>query len=137
MRHAQPGRKEAAKASRVSLGTSSSTGLCGKITHHEPAWTEKEELADIVACSVRTDLGLDEEGSSRSYDDGGMENAGETHVSKSRRLENLRLYRQKQLANVTAKLESYEDLEAQMEHMESLIQEHFDEEPDRAMTRAE
>ena len=29
------------------------------------------------------------------------------------------------------------DLEAQMEHMESLIQGHFDEKPDRAMTRAE
>ena len=43
------------------------------------AWTEKEELADIVACRVRPDLGLDEEGSSRS-DDGGMDNAGEDHV---------------------------------------------------------
>ena len=101
------------------------------------AWTEKEELADIVACRVRTDLGLDEGGSSRSYDDGGLENADETHVSKSRRLEKRRLHKQKQRANVTAKLESYEDLEARMEHMEPLIQGHFDEEPDRAMTRAE
>ena len=101
------------------------------------AWTEKEELADIVACRVCTNLGLDEEGSSRSYGDGGMENAGEDHVSKSRRLEKRRLHKQKQRANVTAKLESYEDLEARMEHMESLIQGHFDEEPDRAMTRAE
>ena len=102
------------------------------------AWTEKEDLADIVACRVCTDLGLDEEGSSRSYDDGGMENADEAHVSKLRRLEKRRLPKQKQRANV--KLESYEDLEARMEHMESLIQGHFDAEPDRAissMTRAE
>lgn len=34
------------------------------------------------------------------------------------------------------KLESYEDLEARMEHMESLIQRHFDEDPNRAMTSA-
>ena len=57
------------------------------------AWTEKEELADIVACRVRTDLGLDEEGSSRSYDDDGMESADEAHVSKSRRLEKRRLHK--------------------------------------------
>ena len=31
------------------------------------AWTEKEELAEIVACRVRTDLGIDDEGSSRSW----------------------------------------------------------------------
>ena len=30
-----------------------------------------------------------------------------------------------------------EDLEARMEHMESLVKEHFDEDPDRAMTRVE
>jgi hypothetical protein len=84
------------------------------------AWTEKEELADIVAFRVRTDLGLDEEGSSRSYDDGDVENAGEDHdiVSKSRKVEKRRLHKQKQRANATAKLESYEDLEARMEHME-------------------
>ena len=101
------------------------------------AWTEKEELAEIVACRVRTDLGLDEDGSSKSYDDDGMENADDDHVSKSRKIEKRRLHKQKQRANATAKLESYEDLEARMEHMESLIQGHFDEEPDRAMTRAE
>ena len=53
---------------------------------------------------VRTDLGIDETGSSRSYDEGGMENDGEGHDIVS---------------------------------MESLIQGHFDEDPDRAMTRAE
>ena len=43
-----------------------------------------------------------------------------------------------QRANVSAKLESYEDLEARMEHngMESLVKGHFDEDPDRAMTRS-
>ena len=46
-------------------------------------------------------------------------------------------HKQKQRAVVTAKLESYEDLEARMEHMDSLIQGNFDEEPGRAMTRAE
>ena len=93
------------------------------------AWTEKQELADIVVCRVRTDLGLDEEGSSRSYDDGDMETAGEDHVPKSHNVEKRRLHKQKQRANVMAKLVSYEDLEARMEHMESLIQGHFDEEP--------
>ena len=101
------------------------------------AWSEKEELAEIVACRVRTDLGLDEDGSSKSYDDDGMENADEDHVSKSRRIEKRRLHKQKQRANATAKLESYEDLEARMEHMESLVRGHFDEEPDRALTRDE
>ena len=57
-------------------------------------------------------------------------------MCKSRK-EKRRLHKQKQRANVTAKLESYEDLEARMEHMESLIQGHSDEDPDRAMTRAE
>ena len=38
---------------------------------------------------------------------------------------------------VTAKPEPYEDLEARVEHMESLITGHFDEKPDRAMMRAE
>ena len=38
---------------------------------------------------------------------------------------------------VTAKLKSYEDLEARMKHMEPLIQGHFDEKPDRGMPRAE
>ena len=59
------------------------------------AWTEKEELAEIVACRVRTDLGIDDEGSSRSYDEldeGGMENEGEDRVSKSRKIEKRRLH---------------------------------------------
>ena len=53
------------------------------------AWTEKEELADLVAGKVRSDLGIDGEGSSRSYDVGGMKNDDEDHaiVSKSRKLE--------------------------------------------------
>ena len=41
------------------------------------AWTEKGELADLVAGKVRTDLGIAGEGSSRSYDAGGMENNDE------------------------------------------------------------
>ena len=94
-------------------------------------------LADVVACRVRTDLGIGDAGSSRSYDEGVMENEGEDRVSKSRKIKKRRLHKQEQRAVVTAKLESYEDLEGWMEHMESLIQGHFDEEPDRAMTRAE
>ena len=89
-------------------------------------WTEKEELAGIVACRVHTDLGIDDERSSQSYNEGGMDNEGKDHVSKSRKVEKRRLHKQKQRANVTAKLESYEDLEARMEPMESLIQGHFD-----------
>lgn len=50
------------------------------------AWTEKEELAEVVACRVRTDLGIDDEGSSRSCDEGGMDNEGEGHVSKSHKV---------------------------------------------------
>ena len=53
---------------------------------------------------------------------------------EKRRIHN---YKQKQRANFSAKIESYEDLEAQMEHIESLVRGHFDEDPDRAMTRAE
>ena len=94
------------------------------------AWTEKEELAEVVACRARTDLGIDGEGSSRSYDAGGMGNEGEDHVSKSRKVEKRRLHKQKQ----RAKLESYEDLEGRMDHMESIIQWHLDEDPGRAMT---
>ena len=47
------------------------------------------------------------------------------------------IIKQRQRADVSAKLESYEDLEARMEHLESLFKGHFDEEPDRAMTRLE
>ena len=58
-------------------------------------------------------------------------------MSKSRELEKRRIHKQKQQANLSAKIESYEDLEARMEHMESLVKGHFDEDSDRAMTRAE
>ena len=68
-----------------------------------------------------------------------MENEGEDHVPKSRKLERRRIHKQRQRANVPAKIESYEDPEARMEHMESLFKGHFDEDPDRGsrMTRAE
>ena len=46
------------------------------------ALAEKEDLAGLVADKVRSDLGIEGEGSSRSYDEGGMENDGEDHVSK-------------------------------------------------------
>ena len=101
------------------------------------AWTEKEELAEIVSCRVRTDLGIEDEGSSRSYDAGGMGHEDDGHVSKSRKREKRRIHKQKQRANFSAKIESYENLEARMEHMESLVKGHFDADPDRAMTRAE
>ena len=103
------------------------------------AWTKKEEIADLVADKVRSDLGIAGEGSSRSYDEGGMENDGEDHdiVSKSRKLEKRGIHKQRQRANFSAKIESYEDLEARMEHMKSLVRGHFDEDPARAMTRAE
>ena len=64
-----------------------------------------------------------------------MENEDGGHVSKSRKGEKRRLHEQRQRANVhnvNAKLESYEDLEARMEHMESLVKGNFDEDPDRA-----
>ena len=53
------------------------------------AWMEKEKLAEIVACKVRTDLGVEDEGSSRLYDEGDMEHNDEDHdiVSKSRKVE--------------------------------------------------
>ena len=101
------------------------------------AWTEKEELTDLVVDKVRTDLGIDGEGSCRSYDEGGMDNDDKDHVSKSRKLEKRRIRKQTQRANFTAKIESYEDLETRMEHMDSLVRGHFDEDPDRTMTRAE
>ena len=103
------------------------------------AWTEKEELADLVAGKARSDLCIDDDGSSRSYDEGDMENDDGDHdiVSKSRNLEKRRIHKQKQRANFSAKIESYEDLEARMGHMESLVKGHFDEDPDRTMTSAE
>ena len=70
------------------------------------SWTEKEGLAEIVACRVRTNLGIDDEGSTRPYDDGGMDNEGEDHVSKSRREATISQAKAR-IANVTAKLESY------------------------------
>ena len=101
------------------------------------AWTEKEELADLVADKARSDLGIEGEGSCRLHDEGGMENDGQDHVSKSRKLEKRRIHNQKQRANFSAKIESYEDLEARMEHTESLTRGQFDEDPDRAMASAE
>ena len=92
-----------------------------------------------MADRVRSNLGIGGEGSSRSYDEGSMENDDEDHVSKSRKLEKRRIHKQKQRATFSAKIKSYDDLEARMEHnaMESLVRENFDEDPDRAMTRAE
>ena len=58
-------------------------------------------------------------------------------TSKSRKVEKRRLHKQRQRANVSAKLESYEDLEAQMEHMETHVKGYFDEDPNRATTRTE
>ena len=102
------------------------------------AWTEKEDLADLVADKVRSDLGIGGEDSSRSYDEGGIENDDEDHVSKSHKLEKQRIHKQKQRAHdiVSAKIASL-DLEARIWHMESLVKRHFDEDPDRAMTRVE
>ena len=69
------------------------------------AWTEKEELADLVADKVRSDLGIAGEGSSRSYDEGGMENDDADNVSKSHKLEKRRIHKQTQRANFSAKIE--------------------------------
>ena len=80
---------------RESLGTSSSTVRLLWEDNSSRAWTEREELAEIVACGVRTDLGIDADGSSQSYDEGGMENEGEDHVSKSRKVEKRRLHKHK------------------------------------------
>ena len=43
------------------------------------AWTEKEGLVNLVAGKFRTTMGIDDDGSSQSYDEGGMENDGEDH----------------------------------------------------------
>ena len=107
------------------------------------AWSVKEELANLVVSKVRSDLGIEDElevrveDSSRSYDEGGVEHEDGDHVSKSRKVEKRHLHKQRQRTNVSAKLEPYEDLEARMEHMGSLVKGHFDEDPDRAMTRSE
>ena len=101
------------------------------------AWTEKEELSEIVFCRARIDLGTEKEGSSQSCDEGGMYHDDDDHVSKSRKLEKRRIHKQKQRANFSAKIESYDDLETRMNHMESLATGHFDEEPDRVLKRAE
>ena len=68
---------------------------------------------------------------------GGGSGIDDPTTPKSRKVEKRRLHKQMQRANVSAKLESYEDLEARMEHMESLVKGHFDEDPDRAMARSE
>ena len=96
-------------------------------------WSEKEELANRVVSKFRTDLGIGGEDSSKSYDEGGVEHDDGDHdiVSKSRKVEKRRLHKQRRRANVSAKLEPYEDLEfeARMERMESLVKGHFDEDP--------
>ena len=46
-------------------------------------------------------------------------------------------FAQRQRANVSAKLQSYEDLGARMDDLESLVEGHFNADPDRAMTRSE
>ena len=66
-----------------------------------------------------------------------MGNEDGDRVNKSCKPEKRRLHKQRRRASVNAKLESYEDLEARMEHMESLVEGHFDEDPDRAITRSE
>ena len=81
---------------------------------------EKEELAGIVSCRARTDLGIEDEGSSRSYDEDGMAHEDDNHVSKYRALEKRRINKQKQRENFSAKIESCEDLQARMEHTEPL-----------------
>ena len=65
------------------------------------AWTGKEVFSEIVARRVRTDLDIEDEGSSRSYDEGGMEHEDEDHaiVPKSRKVEKRQLHRKRQQAN--------------------------------------
>ena len=58
-------------------------------------------------------------------------------MSKSRKVEKRCIHKQRQRDNVNAKLEPHEDLEARMEHMKPPMKGHFDEDPDRAMTRSE
>ena len=104
------------------------------------AWSEKEELANLVVSKVHADLGIEDQDSSRSYDDGGVDHDDGGHVSKSRKVtkvETRRLHKQIRRANVSTKLESYEDLEARMEHMGSPVKGHFDEDSGCAMTRSE
>ena len=60
------------------------------------AWSENEERANLVVSKVRSDLGIEDESSSQSYDEGGVdyEDLEEDHdiVSKSRKLEKRRLH---------------------------------------------
>ena len=99
------------------------------------ASTEKEELADRVASKIPIDLNIDGEGSSRSYVDGSIGNDVRNPVS--RKLKQRRIHKLKQRANFSARIASHEDLEARMEHAGSLGRGHNDEDPDRAMTKAE
>ena len=68
------------------------------------AWSEKEELANLLVSKFRiySDLGIKDEDSSRSYD--------KDHVPKPCKVEKRRLHKQRQRANVDANLDSYEDL---------------------------
>ena len=68
------------------------------VDHPSRAWTENEELAE--ACRARADLGIGDEGSSRPYNEGGMDNEGQGHVPKSREVEKRRLHKQTQRAVV-------------------------------------
>ena len=118
--------------------------LWGDSSSH--AWTEKEELADLVAGKVPTWSFL-----ARSPNDRTMRVAWKTMtktmcllhtyytLSTSRKLETRRIHKHKQHANFSAKIESSEKVEARMEHnaMEPLVRGHSDENPDRDMTRVE
>ena len=90
-----------------------------------------------MVSKVRRDLGIEDKDSSKSYDEGGVDKEDGGQLSKYCKVEKRDLHTQMQRANVNAKLESYEDLEARMEHTESLVKGHFDEDCDRAMTKSE
>ena len=61
--------------------------------------SEKEELANhvVIISKVRTDLGIEDEDSSRSHDEGGVDHGDGGHdiVSKSLKVEKQRLHKQK------------------------------------------
>ena len=61
---------------------------------------------------VRSGLGIEDEGV--------IEHEDEANMPKSHKHEKRRLHKQRQRANVSAKLELYQDLEARMEHVNVL-----------------
>ena len=76
--------------------------------HSSPhAVPQKEEHGNLVGSKAQHDLGIDNGGSSRLYDEGGMEHENQGHVANPHKLEKRRLHKQKQRANFSAKLESY------------------------------